>query len=126
MVSERALYWIAVGLMVALLGNHFAHPYDRSVRASNQGGALAMMQRVLERAQSFALLEPGRSALATRFASLQAQIAEQQAACARREAERARTMAIEQIESRWVRAICPRQRVRSTTPEHWLLREGTI
>ncbi|HXW92825.1 MAG TPA: hypothetical protein VEK33_19915 [Terriglobales bacterium] len=126
MVSERALYWIAVGLMAGLLGNHFANPYARSLRAANQGSALALVQRVVERAASFAPLGPGRSLLATRFASLQAQLAHQQAACARLEAERARTMAIEQIESGRVRGICPRPRVRITAPEPSLPREGTI
>lgn len=125
MVSERALYWIAVGLMVPWLGNHFANQYDHCRRASNQGSVLASVQRVLERAPSLAPLEPGRSPLATRFAALQAQIAHQRAACARLQAERARTMAMEQIESGRVRVICPRPSVSIPTPEP-LLSEGTI
>jgi hypothetical protein len=120
MVSQRALYWIAVGLMVPLLGSHFALKYDR--RPIEAGHVLAMAQRVLGRAQSFDPVPP----VETRFASMQAKIAQRQAACARMEATRARMMALEQIESERVHGICPRPRIRIRTLEQPLASEGNI
>ncbi len=106
MVFQRALYWIAVGLMLPLLGNHFAMKYDLCPRASAEAShVLAMVQHVLGRGQSFAPLP-----VEARLASMQAEIVRRQAACVRIEAARARIMALEQIES--VRGICPHQRVK--------------
>ena len=118
MASERALYWMAVGLMAVLLGNHFAAKYQSCLRDS-----IAM---VLERTPSLGSSELLTTPVEARLASLQANFAHQRAACALVEAERARVMAMEQIEAGRVRGTCPRQNVRIVIPEPPVPSDGRI
>ena len=104
MASQKALYWIAVGLMVLFLGNHFAIKYDRCPWISIQSNpVLAIVERALER--GFAPQRQLTPAVEAGFASIQAELAHQQAAYALLAAERARMMAMEQIEPGRVRAL---------------------
>ena len=127
MLSEKALYWIAVALMVVFLGNHFAIKYDRCLRVSIESSpVLAMVERALERTPGFAPQQRLTPAVEARFASIQAEVARQQAAYAFLAAERARMTAIEQIEQERVRAICPRRGVRIAIPERPVSDHGSI
>ena len=125
MVSQKALYWIAVALMVLFLGHHFTLKYDRCLRLSLESSPVpAMVERVLDQSPCFAarrLVVPPAEA---GFASMQAEIARQQAGYALLEAERARILAMEQLGR--VRGICPRQAVRIAIPERPVRDDGTI
>jgi hypothetical protein len=127
MASQKALYWIAVALMILFLGNHFAIKYDRCLRISIQSSpVLAMVERTLERTPDFASQQRLTPAVEAGFASMQAKMAHQQAAYAILAAERARMMAIEQIEQGRVGAICPRRGVRIAIPERPVASDGSI
>jgi len=127
MASQKALYWIALALMVLFLGNHFAIKYHRCLRVSLQSSpAVAMVERALERNPGFAPQRRLTPAVEAGFASMQAEMARQQAAYALLAAERARMMAVEQIEQGRMRAICPRRGVRVALPERPLRSDGSI
>ena len=127
MASQKALYWMAVALMLLFLGNHFAIKYDRCLRVSFQSSpARAMVERVLERTSGFAPQRRLTPAVEAGFASMQTQMARQQAAYALLAAERARMMAMEQIEQGRMRAICPRRGVRIAMPERPVRSDGSI
>jgi hypothetical protein len=125
MVSQKALYWIAVALMALFLGHHFAVKYDRCLRTSLESSpAPAMVERVLDKSPCFParrLVVPPAEA---GFASLEAEIARQQAGFAHLEAERARILAMEQMGR--VRGICPRPSVRIAIRQHPVADDGTI
>jgi hypothetical protein len=125
MVSQKALYWIAVALMILFLGNHFALKYDRCLRVSLESSPVpAMVERGLDKSHGFAARRLVTPPAAAGFASMQAEIAHQQAAYALLEAERARILAMEQIGR--VRGICPRRSVRLAIPERTVADDGTI
>jgi hypothetical protein len=127
MASQKALYWIAVALMVLFLGNHFAIKYDRCVRLSLQSGpVLAVVERTLERTPDCAAPQRLTPAFEAGFASMQAKMAEQQATYAILAAARARMRAMEQIEHGQVGAICPRRGVRIAVPVHPIANDGSI
>jgi hypothetical protein len=127
MVSQKALYWIAVALMVLFLANHFAIKYDRCLRVSNQSSpVLAMVERTLERTPGCAPQRLMTSPVAAGFASVQAEFAHQQATYALLEAKRARIMAMEQIEQGRMRGICPRRGVQIAIPKRPVSSDGSI
>jgi hypothetical protein len=127
MTSQKALYWIAVALMVFFLGNHFAIKYDRSLRVSIQSSpVLAIVEGALARTPGFVPQLRLTPAVEAGFASMQAEMAHQRAAYALLAAERARMMAIEQIEQERGREICPRRGVRITIPEPAVRSDGSI
>jgi hypothetical protein len=118
MASERVMYWMAVGLMALLLGNHFAAKYDRCLRESIAG--------VLERTPNLPPPEIFTAPVAAQLASMQAKIAQERAACALVQAQRAQMMAMEQMEAVRPRGICPRQHVKIRIPEPPPPIEGSI
>jgi hypothetical protein len=119
MASERAIYWIAVGLMAFLLGNHFAAKYDRCLRESIAG--------VLERTPSLPPPEIFTAPVAAQLASMHAKIAQERAACALVQAQRAQMMAMEQMEEAVrPRGICPRPQVKIRIAEPPAPIEGSI
>jgi len=127
MASQKALYWIAVALMVLFLGNHFAIKYDRCLRVSHQSSpAVAMVERALARTPSFAPQRRLTPAVEAGFASMQAEMARQRTAYALLAAERSRMMAMERIEQGQMRAICPRRGVRIAIPERPPRSDGSI
>ena len=121
MASERAMYWMAVGLMAVLLGNHFSAKYDRCLR-----DALAGAQRRLERTPGLRSPEMVTAPLEARLASMQVKIAHGRAACALLQAQRAQMMAMEQIRADEVHGICPRQHLRIRISETPVPTEGKI
>ena len=128
MASEKALYWMAVGVAALLLGQHFVSRYDgrclanRSLAALQQlsdraNNLMAMAESTLGQATpQFASTETELAGIQTRFASLDSAIARQQAACARIEAEQARQMALREAQQMRLEVICPRQRLRAIHP----------
>ena len=118
MASERATYWMAVGLMALLLGNHFAAKYDRCLRESIAG--------VLERTPNLAPPDLFAAPVAAQLASMQAKIAQERAACAFVQSQRAQMMAMEQMEAVRLRGICPRPHVKIRIPEPPAPIEGSI
>jgi len=128
MAPEKAIYWMAVGVMALLLGQHFVGRYDgrclgdRSLAAVQQisvraSQLKAMAEGTLDRATpQFASSETELAGIQTRFASLDSAIARQQAACARLQAEQARRMALQQVQQMRLEVICPRQRLRAIHP----------
>jgi len=121
MASERAMYWMAVGLMAVLLGNHFSAKYDRCLRDS-----LAGAQRVFGRTHNLAPPELVAVPVEAQLAAMQAKIVHQRAQCAFIQAQRAQVMAMEQIEAARVHGICPRPHVRIRVPETPVPTAGNI
>jgi hypothetical protein len=112
MASERAMYWMAVGLMGVLLGNHFIAKHDRCLRDARAGA-----QSILERARNLAPPELLPVPFEAQLASMRAKLADQRAAFAVLQGQRAQMLAMEQIEAGRVHGICPRQHVRIRIPE---------
>jgi hypothetical protein len=109
MASEKATYWMAVGLMALVMGNHFVNKFDGNCLANK---AQAAVERVSGQATHLmAMAEVAMGRTSTRFdraqaamamaqvrmASVQTQFARQQAACARLEAGRARMIMLREI-----------------------------
>jgi hypothetical protein len=118
MASERAMYWMAVGLTALVLGNHFAAKYDRCWRVSIAG--------VLERTPNLAPAEIFTAPVAAELASIHAKVAQERAACAFVQAQRAQVMVMEQMEAGRLRGLCPRQHVKIRIPEPPAPIEGSI
>jgi hypothetical protein len=128
MVSEKALYWMAVGVMAFSLGNHFASRYDgkcladRSLEAVQElsGQAshfVAMAGAMLGRAPlPRGLTETQVAGIQARLASVDTVMARQQAACARLEVERARMVASQQLRQMRLEVVCPRQTLKVNVP----------
>jgi hypothetical protein len=126
MASQRALYWIAVALMALFLGNHFAIKYDRCLRVAIQSSPVRVVEQALAKTPDLAPARRMTSPVAAGFASMQAELAHQQAAYAILEAKRARIMAMEEIGQRQMRGICPRHGIRIAIPERPARTDGTI
>jgi hypothetical protein len=137
MASERAAYWMAVGVMALVLGNHFVDRYDGRCLADR---SLATVQRVFGQAShcmAMAKVVLGRTSLPlvrtetevagiqTRFASVDTVMARQQTARAR--AEQARRVAFQQLQQIHLEVLCPRQTLKLSIPRPPLAPEdGTI
>ena len=128
MGSEKAWYWIALGVLALLVSNHFAARYEgeirclasRSLAAAEQvsGHAThftAMAEAMLGRGDArFARAQATLARAETRVASVQAAIACREAAFARLQAERDRMTAMQELSGA---VICPRQNLRIVVPE---------
>lgn len=125
MASEKALYWMAVGLVALVAGNHFVARFDgqrladRSMvvweRLSGQSGHL--FSTMLDTADSrCARSEAAMARAQARIASAQMSMARQDAACARLQAEKARLMAMEHMQEMSFRVVVP-QNFRVEIPE---------
>ena len=131
MASEKALYWMAVGVAALFLGNSFVG--GRSFAPSIAGRSTATAQRISGQAMRYAMLaqvifgrgDAGVVQAQTATARAQARLAVVQAATAHREAAMARMQAerIRVLASRGVVA-CPRQNLVIDLPE--VPAEGTI
>jgi hypothetical protein len=136
MASEKTVYWVAVAVMAVFLGNHFANKYqggcvgDRAVatvqRLSGEvGHFLAMGQVTFGSAPRLVAPEMAMARAQNGFASMQADIARQQVACARLEAQHARMAALQQMQN--MRVMCPRQRLSFEIPQVPVIpSDGTI
>ena len=135
MISAKAGYWMAVGVVALFFGNSFALRHGDSVRCLADRAMAAVEQfsgsatRYIATAE--VMLGRGETHLAgvqtrlacaqTRLASVQMVIASHQAALARVEAEQARMVAIEHLDRV---VVCPRQSLRMAMPR--LQGDGTI
>jgi len=132
MTSEKSVYWVAVALMAVFVGNHFAKKYEHSCIADR---AIAAIQHLSSEADDFdSMTQPlfdgnfgfsaPRLAISRRqgqFAVMEADLARQKVACSRIQAQRARVMALEQMQR--MRARCPRQTMTFEIRNH---PDGTI
>ena len=134
MVSEKALYWMAVGVAALFLGNSFVG--GRSLTPSIADRSMTTAQRISGQAMRYATLAQlifGRSQAGfvhaqTATASAQARLAAVQAATAHREAALARVQAerIRVLANRRIVA-CPRQNLVINLPEvPMMTAEGTL
>ena len=134
MGSEKALYWIAVGVLGLFVSNHFAARHEDEVRCFATR-SLAAIQQVSGQATHFMamaemMIGPGETGLGseamlaraqTRLASVQCVIASHEAGFAMVQAEQARMAAMEELDRA---VICPRQSLRSVVAQ--MPRNGTI
>jgi hypothetical protein len=138
MGSEKAWYWIAVGVLALLVSNNFAARHEGEIRglASRSlnileqvsGPATHLMARaemVLERGGGrFAQAQATLARAQSRMASVQATIACREAAFARLQAEHDRLAAIQELRGA---VFCPRQNLRIVIPRMPAMRtDGTI
>lgn len=134
MASEKAIYWMAVGVVALSLGNHFVSRYDGKWLADQSLAAVQRISGQANRAMAMAGLMLGQTLMPllgadtevariqTRLASVDTVMARQQAACARLEVERARLMA-SQLQQMRPETVCPRQVLKLNVPSP---RDGTI
>ena len=134
MASEKALYWMAVGVAALFLGNSFVG--GRSFTPSIADRSMATAQRISAQAMRYATFaqvifgrgDAGVVHAQTATASAQARLADVQAATARREATIARIQAerIRVLASREV-VVCARQNLVIKLPQvPVIVPEGTI
>jgi hypothetical protein len=128
MASEKALYWMAVGLLALFMGNHFVGKYDGKCLASKEQAAAERMSGQATHLMAMAEVAMGRTstrfdraqaamAMAqVRMASVQTQFARQQAACARLEGGRARMMVLQQLQQIQIPVVPARQRIEMVMP----------
>jgi len=127
MASEKALYWMAVGVLALMVGDHFASKLDGKCLEQR---ALASVQWLANQANhSMALAgatvgrislpwahaESSMAGVEARLASVQNAMARQEAACARLQGQRAQMRAMQGM--RQLRVICPRQDLHVEIPE---------
>lgn len=138
MGSEKAWYWIAVGVLALLVSNHFAARRTGDVRclasrslsaveqvSGHASRVMAMAEVMLGRGQSrFDHSQMAVDGVQTRLASAQSALARHEAAFARVRAEHARMVAIEELRGT---VVCPRQNLWIVIPEPPSMRtDGTI
>jgi hypothetical protein len=138
MASEKALYWIGVGLLALFVSNHVALRHRDQVRcvlhASLSGnerlsGHASRMMAAAEmllgqRESRFDHAQLAVDSLQTRLASAQCALTRREAAFARVRAEHARIEAMQQLRSQ---TICPRQSLRIVIPDRPSMpHDGTI
>jgi hypothetical protein len=126
-----------VALLAVFIGHHFANKYNGGCHADRAMAAVqrlsseathfvAMAHDLLGESSTVAVPELAMAGAQGHFASLEADVARQQDACARLEAQRARILALQQIYPR-VRVVCPRQSVSLEVPQTpTVFHEGTI
>lgn len=128
MASQKALYWMAVGLLALVVGNNLVSKLDHSclaykVRAAAQRMSgqsdhlMAVTEVMLGRTST--RFDRAQTALAmaqSRLASVQTSVAHQEAVCARVEAVRARMMVREQLEQMQVPVVLSQPHVQMVIP----------
>ena len=128
MVSDKALYWIAVGVLALVAGNSLMTRHDDWVNCIGDE-SLQVAQRVTDRVMAmvrpggtlfdgtndrFARSEYAVARVQSRIASVQARVARKQADLARLQAEKVRTFDFTTVK-RTVK--CPRREVTVEVPD---------
>jgi len=135
MISAKASYWIAVGLLALFVSNHLATRYENDARqlASHSLAAVEQVSAHATRFMAAAEMMFGRgetrfvraqSAMAcaqTRLASMQTMLAIHEAALARVRAQSQQLTDLQQLRGT---LVCPRQNLRMAMPQ--LHHDGTI
>ena len=134
MASEKAIYWMAVGVAALFLGNSFVGGRSLTPRVADR--AMATAQRISTQAMRYAMLaqvifgrdevgfvqaQTATAGAQTRLAAVQTAMAHREAALARVQAERIRVLANRRI------VACPRQNLVINLPEvPMMTAEGTL
>ncbi len=135
MGTEKAWYWIAVGVLALVVSNNFAARHQDEIRCLASRSLAAVEQASGRATQVMAMAETmigrgetrfvgAQTALAgtqARLASAQSVIAQHEAALARVQAGHARMAAMQELGGA---AVCPRQSLRMVIPLPG--RDGTI
>jgi hypothetical protein len=135
MISAKASYWLAVGVLAMFLSNHFAGHYESEVRCLASRSLLAVEQissqttRLMATAElmlaggqtHFVRTQNAMACVETRLASVQTMLASHEAALAKVQAEREQLMDLQRLRGT---IVCPRQNLRMTMPQPQ--RDGTI
>ncbi len=135
MISAKASYWMAVGVLALFLGNHLATRYENEAgRLASR--SLAVAERISGQATRFMataemMLGGGETRFVhaqnatacaqTRLASVETALASHEADLAKIQAEREQLMNLQQLRST---IVCPRQNLRIAMPR--LHGDGTI
>jgi hypothetical protein len=138
MGSEKALYWITLGVLALFVSNNFATRHEQEVRclasqamaaveqvSSHSTQLIAMAESMLGQGdRRFVRAQTAMAGAQTRLASVQTVIACREAAFARVRAEHARFATMQELRST---VVCPRQNLRMVIPEPSSIRtDGTI
>ena len=134
MASEKALYWMAVGVAALFLGNSFMGGRSLTPRIADR--SMATAQRISGQAMRYATLaqvifgrgeagvvhaQTATARAQARLAVVQAAVAHREAAMARMQAERIRVLANREV------VVCPRQNLVVKLPEVPVIAsQGTI
>ena len=128
MASQKALYWMAVGVLALVVGNNVVSKLDHSCLAYKVRAAAERMSGQSDHLMAVAEVMLGRTstrfdraqtALAmaqTRLVSVQTSMARQEAVCARVEVVRARMMVREQLEQMQIPVVVSRPHVQMVIP----------
>jgi hypothetical protein len=128
MASEKALYWMAVGVAALFLGNHYVSRFDSRCLADRSLAAvqglsgpanrfMAMAEVMLDRTSTnFDRTQSAVANAQTQFVSMQTAITRQEVDCVRVQAEQARTMALQQVRQMRLEVVCPRQTLKLNAP----------
>ncbi len=123
MASEKAIYWVAVGVLALMVGDHFASKVDSSCLrdaavvsiqrlSTDASNSLALVEAALGRtSMPWVNAETSAARMQTRLASVQTMIARQESACARMEGRHARLMAMQEMRNAEMRVNSPRLQV---------------
>jgi len=124
MVTEKALYWMAVGLVALVAGNHFVSRFDgrclgnRTMAVIERlSGGPAFAAILDNTSSSYARAEARMARARTRMASAQITMTRQDAMCARLQAEKARLTAMQQMQQMRFRMVAPSQSFSVHIPE---------
>jgi hypothetical protein len=123
MASEKATYWMAVGLLALFMCNHFANRFDGKCLASKAQVAAERISAQATHLMAMAEVAMGRTS--TQFdraqaamamaqvhmASMQTGFARRQAACARLQTSRAQALVQERMQQMQIQVVRPRPRV---------------
>jgi hypothetical protein len=132
MITEKAIYWMAVGLVTLGVGNHVITRLDGTCLATRTMAAIEQIsggpafEAILDntpsssctRVQARVVRARARMApVQNRFASMQGRMARQDAICARLQVEKARLDAVQQLQQLRVQVIAPSQSFRVQVPQ---------
>jgi hypothetical protein len=125
MTSEKATYWMAVGLLALFVGNHFVSKFNGNCLAEKARFAAERVSAKADHLTAMADVMLGRTATRfdcaqvamamtqVRLASMQNQLARGEAACIRLQASRARMIVLRQLPTP---VVCPRERLEMVMP----------
>jgi len=117
MITDKALYWMAVGLVALVAGNHLVSRFDSHCLGQR---TMAVVER-LSGGPVFAAILDNTSAQCVRaqtgFAKAQTTMARHEAGLARLQAERDRLMAVQQLQQMRLQIVAPTPNLRLAIPE---------
>ena len=135
MISAKASYWMAVGLLALFVSNHLAGRYEGEARRLASQSLAAVEQisgqatRVMATAEMmfgggetrFVRAQNTMACAQTRLASVETVLASHEAGLAKVQAEREQLMDLQQLRGT---LLCPRQNLRIVMPQ--IHGDGTI